>query len=91
MKALAYAHASEGKNSPEIEKLHRIQRFGLEAITGRRIFLLGEYCRLIAAENIVTAFNSRKRATNWAEWSQSNPHMAAILAEVEKLYNADSE
>lgn len=86
MKALAYAHASEGAYSPEIEKLRRIERFGLEPITGRRVFLFGEYCRLICAENIAVAHQSRQRSTNWAEWAGSNPKQAELLNEAERLY-----
>ena len=73
-------------HSREIEKLHRIERFGLEAITGRRTFLFGEYCRMIAAENIITAYESSKRSVNWAEWTESNPRLAEILAEAMKLH-----
>lgn len=68
----------------EIEKLHRIERFGLEPITGRRVFLHGEYRRLIAAESIVIAYESRKRSVNWTEWKQSNPKLADLLFEAEK-------
>mgnify|MGYP001563942113 CR=1 FL=1 len=88
VKADAYAHASEGLHSREIEKLHRIDRFGLEAVTGRRVFYLYELQRLICAENIETAYRSRQQAANWAEWVQSNPRLANILAEAEKLHAA---
>lgn len=88
VKAAAYAYASDGAYSLELDKLHKIDRFGLEAVTGRRTFYYGEMNRMIAAENIVTAYESRKRSQNWAEWTQSNPRLAAILAEAEKLYAA---
>jgi hypothetical protein len=85
VKADAYAYASEGLYSLEIEKLHRIERFGLEPVTGRRVFLHGEYRRLIAAENIAAAYENRKRSANWTEWQQSNPKLADLLFEAEKL------
>lgn len=77
-------HASEGRHSEEIEKLRRIERFGLEAITGRKVFNYNEYKKLIVAENIVYAYNSRKQSVNWVEWAQSNPELAQMLAEIEK-------
>lgn len=67
--------------------LAKIDRFGLEAITGRRQFYYGELRRLILAENIVTAYQTRKRSENWAAWAENNPVMAKILAEAEKNAN----
>lgn len=71
-----------------MEKLKRIDRFGLEAVTGRKIFYFHEYKRLIYAENVVLAFESRKHSTNWAEWLESNPGLATILQEAEQLHAA---
>jgi hypothetical protein len=78
-------NASEGAYSPEIEKLRKIDRFGLEAITGRRMFYLHELQRLIYAENIVDAYASRQKSTNWVAWATSYPHLFEILGEAEKL------
>lgn len=88
LKADAYGYASEGKYSREIEQLHRIDRFGLEAITGRKVFYYGEYIRMIYAENIAAAYKMRATSKNWVEWAASNPKAAAMLAEAEKLYAA---
>ena len=68
-----------------MEKLHRIERFGFEAVTGRKVFYFGEIRRLIHAENIVNAFRSSKQSTNWAEWSKTNPQLAELLAEASQL------
>jgi hypothetical protein len=83
VRASAYAYASEGEYSPEVEKLHRINRFGLEAITGRRQFYYAEYLALLTAENIVIAYQSRKAAENWAVWYADNPRLAQILLDIE--------
>jgi len=83
----AYNHASVGQYSPEVVRLQQIDRFGLEAITGRRQFYYGELRRLIIADNIVKAFHSRAHATNWAEWTRDNPIMAELLAKAERLIN----
>ena len=78
-------HASEGLYSAEIDTLTKIDRFGIEAITGRRYFYYGELRRMIVAENIVTAYHSRAQSKNWASWVESNPGLADMLAEAEKL------
>ena len=72
-----------------MEKLKRIDRFGLEAVTGRRVFYYGEIRRLIYAENVVNAYASRAQSKNWAEWTASNSRLSNILAEAEQLYNAN--
>jgi hypothetical protein len=77
---------SEGLYSREVDKLQKINRFGLEAVTGRRVFYLHELHRLITADNIVNAYRSRRQSKNWAEWTESNPRLAAIVAEAEKLF-----
>ena len=56
-------------------------------MTGRRQFYFSEYVRMIYAENIVNAYRGRAKAESWAAWANSNPHLAAILAEAEKIAN----
>ena len=80
-------HASEGRYSRELDTLAKIDRFGLEAITGRRQFYYRELRHLVIAENIVNAYHSRKRSKNWTAWVTENPVMAQLLAEAEKLVN----
>jgi hypothetical protein len=89
VKALAYAHASEGAYSPEIGKLRSIDRFGVEAITGRRVLYAREYRRMMYAENILYAYQSRARSKNWVEWATSNPREFEMLGEAERLYAND--
>ena len=67
--------------------LAKIDRFGIEAITGRKQFYFGELRRLIAAENIVTAYKSRAHAPDWAAWVRDNPLLAELLLDAEKLAN----
>jgi len=40
---------------------------------------------MILAENITIAYRSRAQSSNWAEWVNSNPVMADMLAEAERL------
>jgi hypothetical protein len=44
---------------------------------------------MIHAENIVTAYRSRAQSPNWAEWVKSNPALADILSDAERLTNGD--
>jgi hypothetical protein len=62
-----------------------IERFGLEAMTGRRQFYFGELRRLIHAENIQFAFQSRARHGNWVTWEKENPELRKMLIEAELL------
>lgn len=86
MKSDAYAYASEGQFSYEMEHLIRINRFGLEAITGRRTILFSEYIRMITAENIVKAFTERMNAESWVTWQKDHPNASKLLTEAEQLY-----
>ena len=70
-----------------MDMLHKIDRWGLEAITGRRQFYFGELRGLIAAENIVTAYKSRAHATDWAAWVRDNPLLAELLIDAEMIAN----
>lgn len=81
-------YASASRYSPEIVKLIKIDRFGLEAITGRKVFYVSEYRRLIVAENIVAAFRMREKAKNWVDWMKENKELAGLLHEAENLANA---
>lgn len=45
----------------------------------------GELRKMIAAENIVNAYESRQRSESWADWASKNTELAAFLAMVEKL------
>ena len=71
--------------SHEINRLRLIDRFGIEAITGRRQFYAGELRRMVIAENIQTAYQSRARAKNWAAWVKDNPALADLLDEARQL------
>jgi hypothetical protein len=87
VKREAYEYASRGAYSPEIDMLGKIERFGLEAITGRRQFYYGELRRLLYAESIVNAYKSRARSKNWVDWVRENPGSTAILSDVENIEN----
>lgn len=85
----AYNFASEAKFSPTLNMLSLIERFGLEAITGQKVFLNKELRALMTAENIVTAFRSRAASSNWVAWAESNPRLAHRLLEIEKDFDAN--
>jgi hypothetical protein len=83
----AYLHASAGLRSPEIRKLQWIDRFGVEAVTGRRQLYYGETQRMITAENIVFAYRSRAASEDWGAWAQKYPDLEKLLIDVEMLVN----
>ncbi len=62
----------------------------MEAVTGRKVLYYGEVRRMIAAENVVLAYLSRKSYENWGKWAQEHPDLEKILNEVEVL-NATSD
>jgi len=69
-----------------------IDRFGVEAVLGRKELSAGEMKRMFTVENIVNAFQSRKAAMddgNVAEWAKNNPFYVSILADVENIIDAD--
>jgi hypothetical protein len=68
----------------EIDMLRKIERFGVEAILGRKQLYHGELNRMVLCENIVTAYHSRK-SSSWAEWAEKQPRAAALLAGIEKI------
>jgi hypothetical protein len=61
----------------------------LEAVTGRKVFYLRELRCMRVAENLVAAYRSRQQSNNWAEWIESNPKLADMLAVAERLYLED--
>ena len=42
---------------------------------------------MIAAENIVTAYLSRRASQNWGKWAQDNPALEKIILDAEVLAN----
>jgi hypothetical protein len=78
-------HARGDGLSHEIETLGLIDRFGVEAILGRRQLYFGEVRRMRRAENIVNAYHARKNSDTWAKWASQNPEMEKILIEAEIL------
>jgi hypothetical protein len=68
-----------------MDNLQKIDRFGVEAILGRKQFYYGELRRMILAENIVTAYHARAQSESWAAWAAKNPTLERILNEAEIL------
>lgn len=94
----AYQYATGIKNADgmpppkpgELILLSYIDRFGVEEVTGNRVLSFGDARRMITAENIVEAYNDRKRSGNWGEWADKNPAAANLLKHIEMLLNEDS-
>lgn len=93
----AYQYAAgikvDGMPSPrpdELILLSYIDRFGVEAVTGKKTLSFGDVRRMITAENIVEAYRDRKGSGNWAEWAEKNPAVSALLMHVEMLLSEDT-
>lgn len=89
----AYLYAETGTHPPlEYLLLNYIDRFGVEAVLGRRILSAGEIRRMNAVENVVEAFRARKAEMdggNVAKWATKNPDAARLLSDIERDLDAD--
>lgn len=71
----------------ELRLLHAVDRYGVEAVFGRKQLYAGEMRRMNYAENLVNIFNSRKAAMNVVVWTQSNPAQALFLEDADRVAN----
>jgi len=63
----------------------------VKAVTGSDVLPAGLMRRMIAQENIIESYKSRRAAMdggNVAEWAKKNKQTARLLSEVEKILNA---
>lgn len=84
MTADAYRYADGGGHSNEIQLLRYIDRFGVEAVTGKKVLSAGELKRMLYAEGIVYAYQDRSRG-NAAEWVKENPGMNKLLYDAQRM------
>ena len=77
--ASAYAYAEGGQQSHEIMLGQLINRFGVEAITGKPVLDVGLARCIMRAERIEQAYRSRQEMENWAAWASDNPEENKIL------------
>lgn len=97
LKAEAYRFAAGEKdddgNLPpiphELALLSYIDRFGVQAVLGRPVLSAGEIRRMTFAENVKSAYLSRKGSTNWGAWAQDHPRQDRLLTEIEVMLNAN--
>ena len=83
--AYAYAEDPSHESAPaEIGIARAIDRFGVEAVTGKKILRPGLISRIAIAESIVTAYKARSKAENWVAFSGENPELAALLIKAEQ-------
>jgi len=92
LKAEAYQYADGiGPIPQELIALSFVDRFGAANVYGRPLGY-GELHRMAYAENLVKAFQARKRATDWVAWTRDNPDGATMLDEamrIAKTYGND--
>jgi len=69
----------------ELEMAHSVEKYGVQAIFGRPLFL-HEIKEMNIAENVYNGYQARKASGNLAEWTTKNQDIAAILSGLEKEY-----
>ena len=86
MLAAAYAVADGGplEISPELLLARELNRWGVQAVTGRPLYH-HELIRLRAAERVISAYSARKNSKSWAEWAQANKQENEYLNYAMKL------
>ena len=78
--ARVYDYLENGGRKPiELKMVQNVNRFGVEAVFGRPLFL-HEIREMIIAENTADAYKSRKASGDWAKWSIENPELADLLS-----------
>lgn len=83
--AEAYLYASRGRYCVEVDKLRKIERFGVYAVTGKQELYYGEVCKMVFVENIVNAYHARANAPDPSRWLDANGEMGNLLAECEAI------
>ena len=84
--ALAFAQG-DGQQPDELRLANAITRFGLEAVTGKRVLRPGLLRRITMAENVVAAFEIRAKAENWAAFRNEYPDLAELLFKAHEAMN----
>jgi hypothetical protein len=84
--AAAYAYAV-GKGPPPDEwvLMNYIDRFGAEAVMGRRPSA-NEMRRMVLAENVITSYRDSKQASSLADWIKHNHDRFRLLKDAEELW-----
>ena len=82
----AYAYADEGGQIPDELVLARsVDRYGVQAVFGRTLSF-HEIRMMSLADNIVNAYQERKRSDNWAQWAEANHGKAELLGIAGRLH-----
>lgn len=81
----AYRAAAGDGTSNDLILLGLVERFGALAVLGHGTLYSYEIRRMMLAEKVRTAYNSRASAMNFVEWAGSNPQLASLLAQAEAM------
>jgi hypothetical protein len=63
----------------ELATLYAIDRFGVQAVTGRVTLRARDIRAMTVADTVVRTYRSRQNADSTAHWEWENPQMAAWL------------
>ena len=81
----AYMYADVGSPSSEFKLISQIDRFGVEAVLGRRQLTAKEIIHMRMADNIVRYYQARAQSENWAEGAAAHKEGNRILIYCERL------
>jgi hypothetical protein len=84
--AAAYAYAcGDGPQPRELYLINCIDRFGVEAVLGRKVLGSKEIKLMAIAENISRWYDERKKAENPADWAKDNDNESSALTVAHSL------
>lgn len=84
----AYQYAEGGAVTDELILCWAVEKYGAQSVYGRMLSF-HEIRMMDLADNIVRAYNERKRSDNWAAWAENNHIKARILNIAGRLAQED--
>lgn len=77
--ARVYRWCENGGRKPiELNTRDYIDRFGVQGVFGRPLYL-SEIREIVIAENIESAYKARAKSGDWAKWTQENKDLSEML------------
>jgi len=85
----------DGQKPDVLKLLDAIDRFGVQAVTGRPTLGAGEMQSMIMADNVRRAWLSRNAyrdsdgMPNWAKWAEAYPDLSEVLVFAMRAANGE--
>jgi len=82
--AAARRYAEDGQRCTELNLLHAIERFGVQAIMGRPMLYAKEIRSMLLAERVVNVIQAVNNSDDWPAFAREHPKDAALYTEIMK-------